>query len=368
MQLSFQWTALLAIVVSFTLIAGCQGHGYMSLPRSRQLYANQEGKWWPTGNWPDPESEPQSANRRAPGTVCGSIAGRPYDDFKMSDGTPVAIYDEANKFRSGQTIDVGAVFTAYHKGHMEFKICNRASAIDQECFDAMPLKFVSPQDDRYPERLYLDPYLANVMDECPAGTECYANHNSEVRASGLKIPDDFQCDHCVLQWIYVTANSCLPEGYRSAPESLKQFFNTQIGDCPEYDYEGNTAPERFWNCADIAVCKGDEDCAVEVPSPSPDVDDGEVPSPPDDGEDSETSDTTPVNGGDDDGAAGVGRCGADGKWPGSLCYGTSTGACRAASGACYEYDPEYDNGNCFAGTQHCKDASRRRGLRRLLDN
>lgn len=71
---------LLATLLCVGMLATrANAHGYLSQPRSRQLYAAQEGKWWCAD--PDAcirkESEPHSANRRLPTDACGVSALRP---------------------------------------------------------------------------------------------------------------------------------------------------------------------------------------------------------------------------------------------------------------------------------------------------
>jgi hypothetical protein len=72
----------------------------------------------------------------------------------------------------------------------------------QACFDANPLTFVTDTkygatfDPNYPERAY-------IPDAEAGNTFSYK----------YKLPDGVSGDLVLLQWHYVTANSCIPEGY-----------------------------------------------------------------------------------------------------------------------------------------------------------
>lgn len=113
----------------------------------------------------------------------------------------------------GEVIVVEHTYTAHHYGHMEVSACAMGNDSSQDCFDdaANRLTFVSdelygmPKDDNYPERGYLkrrgigDPY------------KMY-----------FKLPDGVSGDQVLLQYHYITANSCLPPGYR-------EYFNWAVG-------------------------------------------------------------------------------------------------------------------------------------------
>ena len=58
----------------------------------------------------------------------------------------------------------------------------------------------------------------------------------------LKLPIGVECERCVLQWTYITANS------------------------------RDAYPEAFWNCADVSVCSDPATCGNQGPqnrAPSP---------------------------------------------------------------------------------------------------
>jgi hypothetical protein len=101
-------------------------------------------------------------------------------------------------YQPGQIIDLEVTLTAHHKGHFEFKMCPIVpfEVPTQACFDANPLTFVTTFDPNYPERAY-------IPDAAAGNTFSYK----------YKLPDGLSGDLVLLQWHYVTANSCIPEGY-----------------------------------------------------------------------------------------------------------------------------------------------------------
>ena len=68
-----------------------------------------------------------------------------------------------------------------------------------------------------------------------------------------------------MQWRYVTANSCIPEGYRDSPiadilRQKKWVSQWNMGDCAPLNDTGAVGmtngkhnPEQFWNCAEITI-------------------------------------------------------------------------------------------------------------------
>jgi len=200
---------LSAILAILSLLPCTHGHGYLKTPRSRNYVAHQDGVWWPlTDDSPQPESEPQSANTGGTKAQCGIIAGtRNYDFPKTALENPMPPKPQ-QCYQPGQIIDLEVTLTAHHKGHFEFKACpiSPGQAPTQACFDAHPLRFVSDVlspgesratanfDPNYPERAYipLTDWDLQYKYQLPAGL------------SG---------DLVLLQWHYITANSCKHVGY-----------------------------------------------------------------------------------------------------------------------------------------------------------
>ncbi len=228
---------LLAFLALFSIPAAVFGHGYLKSPRSRNFAAFEDRR----GEW-----EPQSANRKSATETCGTINARNYDF--LPSGVQAT-------YSSGQTVDFEIVMTAHHKGHFELKACpiSPGQTATQACFDRNPLRFVSGEnanpDPNYPFRAYLPP----------------ANPPAAENGAGLwpyryryQLPQGLTGDLVLLQWHYITANSCLPPGYNT--------YNWPAGwhpgnlpicvDIPADGARGGNRPEQFWNCAEVRIGGG----------------------------------------------------------------------------------------------------------------
>ena len=52
-------------------------------------------------------------------------------------------------------------------------------------------------------------------------------------SSSRRIPASVgACEHCALQWTYVTANTCLVDGYRKYNFPDSSWWAPHLGDCP----------------------------------------------------------------------------------------------------------------------------------------
>ena len=132
----------------------------------------------------------------------------------------------------GQEIEVSGVLVAHHEGHIEMYACADHTNPTQECFNQNPLTLVrdelhgGPIDVNYPQRGYLskdNPF--HFTFRLPMGV--YGK--------------------VLLQWIYVTANTCKPEGYDNPDLNLAGrgwFSRTNISTCGPYDLTGAGPPER----------------------------------------------------------------------------------------------------------------------------
>ena len=175
--------------------------------------------------------------------------------------------------------------------------CPNGNASTQDCFVRNPLtmvrdlKYNGPRDSNYPERGYV------------------GSPNSETFRFRYRLPRGVTGNQVMLQWRYVTANSCLPRGYRNNSELIRRgWVKTQLGDCNfPLNWTGQGLPEQFFNCAEVSIGGGGN------PSPTP-------PAP------------TPVSGG---GTCGNGQRG--------------NGKCPNSSECCSEW------GWCGTSVDHCKN-------------
>ncbi len=91
-------------------------------------------------------------------------------------------------YEVGSTIEIEAVLTAHHKGHMEVKACSVSpnEVATQSCFDSNPLEFVSdelynaPKDVNYPGRAYIAPPGISIPDNTGTLKERPTNRTSFV--------------------------------------------------------------------------------------------------------------------------------------------------------------------------------------------
>jgi len=248
------------------------GHGYMETPMARNVYANREGRSGNPDNAPAIplyQTTPHGLNRNT--NVCGKDQGWPdtdYDAWLDTQGNPMPWISQAT-YNPGDIIQVDSFLTAHHKGHFEVKGCPFGKESSQECFDAYPLEFVEdllygmPKDPAHPSRGYL--------------------HGTEHRLSmQFKLPAGLVGEQVLLQWVYWTANSCNPIGYKDYYSTPKpegptgSNWSSMLSTCPA---ESETpmapipnpsvtvlAPERFINCAEVTV-SGEQ--APTPPFPSP---------------------------------------------------------------------------------------------------
>ncbi len=244
-----------AVVSSVLLLAapGAFGHGYLNKPPARNVVMNSDyckqclaaggpGTVYPSGNHGlcgDPYAMPEPRKHEAGGIY-------------YNGGQSTATYSE------GDTVDFNVVLTAYHKGDFRFRVCriegttpeDERNQLTEQCFDQHELK------------------QADASAQSPGTARYFIGPTSDNWNYNIKyqLPDGLSCDgisaRCVLQWHYVTGNSCDPPG------TPAQYGSGQLPVCSSGD---GAVPEEFWNCADITINPRDG------PAPSPPE---PVPSPP----------------------------------------------------------------------------------------
>ena len=189
----------LSVFTSSSILKLIEGHGYLSSPRSRMYYARQEGGFG--ADVPPTENDYMSFDKKQANQVCGTMRQN-YDDYRDSMGNPMpwipqGIYSE------GQEIDIEITLTANHWGHFELYVCPDGNASTQDCFVRNPmtmvrdLKYNGPRDPSYPQRGYV------------------GSNRAETFRFRYRLPDGIVGNQVMMQWRYVTANSCLPRGYVS---------------------------------------------------------------------------------------------------------------------------------------------------------
>lgn len=206
----------------------------------------QDGMWsGGADTLPAKENCPSCSNTKAGANeFCGSIDNRNYDRPLDKAGNPLILQAQA-VYTEGQIIDTEYVFTANHNGHHYLRGCPDA-VLSKECFERYPpLEFIedltmqaygtshnAPKDPNYPERGYL-------------------NQGASHTRMRFKLPPGLVGDMVVLQWHWVTGNSCESAGYDTYSWPPGWEPSSNMAPCPAtLSDTGIGAPEQFWNCVE----------------------------------------------------------------------------------------------------------------------
>ncbi len=175
---------------------------------------------------------------------CGEIDGRNYDYPKNSQGLPLAPDIQAC-FGEGDVVQLDVVLTAHHMGHFSYKACaiNSGEVASQECFDSNPLTFVedvlygSLPDPNYPNRAYI-PRADHASIQKDDGGNYFFSHR-------FKLPEGLSGELVLLQWHYITANSCWSdEGYLNYDFPAGFEPSSNVGVCDFIPPDGRGVPEQ----------------------------------------------------------------------------------------------------------------------------
>lgn len=163
-------------------------------------------------------------------------------------GKPAATYQQ------GGIIKLTTVLTAFHKGRFGFRICkisgtsaaDETSQLTDACFNQNVLVQANVAGAQAPGDAYL--HLGSV--------------NNGTYTTYYQLPSGLTCDgvtsRCVLQWYYLTGNSCNP------PNEPAQYASAGLNTCGD----NSPYPEEFWNCADVLITASGTSPSPVSPSPS----------------------------------------------------------------------------------------------------
>ncbi|CAB9516523.1 Chitin binding domain [Seminavis robusta] len=258
---------------SSSSISVVSGHGYLKTPRSRNYVAKQDGVSWGGSNTdPAPEFCPQCLNRGGIVAACGKIGDHNYDYPPNAIGgvLPPNVQMVAKK---GGSIDVDVVLTAHHKGHFSFYACPMVGGEvpTEDCFKSNPLEFEEDllygalQDPSHKDRAYIPPLTYDgIIDDTESAVP------GTLYSYKMKLPPSIEGDLVLLQWHYLSANSCVHEGYGdyAFPSAWGDLGYEQLPLCGPLPADGDGVPEMFWNCAEIRV-EGEEGAPTTLPAPAP---------------------------------------------------------------------------------------------------
>lgn len=290
-----------ATVLSLLALSGSVlGHGYLQVPQSRNFIAYQNPasqfncQHCLSGDTGGYQGAYEGGPRPNPG-VCGGVEPRVdqwvyYDKSLFLSGGTFAngIIPTSNQFTAGQVATFNSAITTWHGGYVKFYLCPDNPKTEEElaaCLASQPPLRRDPTDTKYspyspafPHAFYLSPPDCMVA-EMPTGLQIPMR---------FLIPSNISCKRCVLQWVYVTANSCNPQEMYGIPSlpipnnptcGKQRWYDTIPGiDCTCWTNYGDTSrfpietsgpyrgtnaylnkcgqsaqPEVFYNCADIQI-------------------------------------------------------------------------------------------------------------------
>lgn len=247
-------------------LRGVDAHGYMTSPRARN-YVAMKAYNEPECNDGDPNGCPPTeyceSCLNANAGICGmkGIGGRSYETPFWVDevGNPMpwaaqAVYDE------GSEVIIKSYIRHHHNGHMELRACNKGPNDCNQSDLVGPLEFIEDVSDQ----------LINAnqptMPKDPFNPErgMYAGgQNGDLKefAFRYKLPEGFYGERVMLQWKYITANSCEPPGYKAYfeanPSLPLSYWSQNLPLCTvPFNNDGSrdsTHPEQFFNCAEIEI-------------------------------------------------------------------------------------------------------------------
>ena len=103
----------------------------------------------------------------------------------------------------------------------------------------------APIDPQYPERAYIAPASIVTWTNGEENGEQQPVTGAPYKMK-FKLPEGIYGDTVLLQWYYLTANSCKHEGYSeyNFPNNWVGVFDESLPDCGEIPPDGNGVPEQ----------------------------------------------------------------------------------------------------------------------------
>lgn len=225
------------------------------------------------GNWrPYEPLDPKKPFRHDAGLCGDAIAdSEPRDHEKGGRFGPPKSMPYSAVYKAGQVVEFVSDVTTNHNGFFEFFVCDVSKCggdVTEKCFtgghckqmyrvktdacESQQSKECAPIDPKYPGRWYIP---------CRKGGHV-GEHFMGGKYMRYQLPKGFQCEDCVLQWYWNTANSCNPPGFK---EYFEAYPMPGWGSCPGdggalggrnptlSQCGGKEFPEEFWSCADVRI-------------------------------------------------------------------------------------------------------------------
>ncbi|CAN0384662.1 unnamed protein product, partial [Ectocarpus fasciculatus] len=305
--------ALLAVSGFFAQLPVSDGHAYMMIPVSRQLWGTEA---FQEPGSPDINYCPHCFQSRGPAAIRARGGDQPWPHFNgdraengnyiESDevaqrhgvcgdpeqtaaensnkyGQENSNYPVLETYAEGGILEVKIVVSTYHWGHVEMFLCDADdlpdgpdSVVTQSCFNEYPLdraeddEFNGPIDPVNRGRFILDPpcRASETDQELVPGA-----FPGDVATARFQLPQGVTCERCVVQMAYYTGNSCKHQGYAefnptswpsSCAPSKADWINEAVGQCGD----GDAYPEEFWNCADVSITSDGGPAPAPAPTPT----------------------------------------------------------------------------------------------------
>jgi len=210
---------ILAVFVVTSMLGGSSGEGRMTDPPARNAM-------WRFG-YPTPTNYDDDflfcggpmIQYALNGGKCG-VCGDSFDGVREHEVTGRYYRGViARRYRPGEIIDTFIELTSNMKGYFEFRVCpypddNITKEVSEDCLNQGQLELADGSGTRY------------YVPDSPAA---YTSHLVPV-----KLPAALTCDHCLMQWQYVTGNS--------------------YGVCENRTEALGCGPQKMYrNCADISI-------------------------------------------------------------------------------------------------------------------
>ncbi|CAN8062295.1 unnamed protein product [Agarophyton chilense] len=208
--------------------------------------------------------------------LCGDAKGH-YDHMVGGSFMPYQNAPIVAHWQKGAQIDFVAEIDTNHNGYFEFFVCNLEACgkqdMDTSCFvnnHCVKLNRVphpscenpstatayecGPIDAAYPGRWYVP-----CRKTAHIGVHIVGGESGTMR---YQLPLDLECNHCVVQWYWATANSCAPRGFKEYIVNYGFPFGTTCesdgGGRGTYRADmaecgAGMVPEEFWTCADVQI-------------------------------------------------------------------------------------------------------------------
>lgn len=181
------------------------------------------------------------------------------------------------RWSPGSVVDFEVDIVVHHNGYFEFYLCNLDSCgtddVEQKCFRNGHCVKLERAYDKSCERGY-DRQCGPIDRQNKGRWYIPCNSRKEFLVGGrsgkmkYKIPSNFKCRNCVVQFYWVTGNFCNVPGYveyftgKNGPKwpkcrgqgNSRGGYNVKHGPCG-----GRRNPEEYWSCADVSIGYGPGD-------------------------------------------------------------------------------------------------------------